>query len=167
VIVTSVFRLSSGLSLAAVLLTGVGTAQTSKPVNKGGAPGLIRAAAEFVGVDLLSANDGRLMGSLTPVEVTNLAALVRDGSAREAQTSGAPWPGAVLRIRTRSHGVYVVYLMDGDTLRLEVPTAVARQLGVAPGLARNKRVEVQLRYERWLYQALEARLGPSKPPGPD
>jgi hypothetical protein len=73
---------------------------------------------------------------------------------------GAQWT-SVMRIQTRSRGIYVVYLMDPDTLRLEIPVGVARQLGVADGIARYKRIEVQLGDASWLYDALGARLGPS------
>jgi len=151
---------ASIVALAAVLLAGQGTPRASTPVNQGGAPGLIRAASQLVGVDLLDGKDGHVRGSFTTGEVKNFAALVRAGSAREAQTMGGPWT-SVLRIQTRSRGVYVAYVMDGDALRLEIPVVVARQLGVQPGVARHKRVEVQMRYERWFYDALEARLGPS------
>jgi hypothetical protein len=158
-----------GFALVAVLLAETSAPAASMPVNKGGAPGLIRAAGQFVAVDLLDGKDARVLGSLTATEVKDFGALVRAGSPGDAQTISGPWT-AVFRIKTRSRGVYVAYLMNGNALRLEVPTAVARQLGVAPGLARHKLVEVQLRYERWLYAALTARLGPSDtrrelPPG--
>jgi hypothetical protein len=151
---------SSTVALVAVLLAGAGAPRAATPVNKRGAPGLIQAARQIVGVDLLDGKDGRLRGSFTQAEVEKFAALVRSGSPREAQTMSGPWT-SVLRIRTRAQGLYVAYLMDGDCLLLEVPTVVARQLGVAPGRPRHKRVEIQMHYEDWLYAAMEARLGRS------
>ena len=116
----------SSFALAGLLVAGdAATPSASRSVNRGGAAGLIRAASDFVGVDLLDAKDGHIRGRLTATEVKKLRGLVRAGWAREAQTMGAQWT-SVIRIQTRSRGVYVVYLMDPDTLRLEIPVAVAQ-----------------------------------------